>query len=65
MFPDCVIPGCPNPVASVGEPCGDCQRAFGTMLRHNPGGHTLTEPEIEDRDSYVHRAYALQRSVRR
>ncbi|CQD03675.1 hypothetical protein BN000_00618 [Mycobacterium europaeum] len=65
MFPDCVIPGCPNPVASVGEPCGDCQHAFGIMLRHNPGGHTLTEAEIDDRDSYVHRAYALQRSARR
>lgn len=64
-FPDCVIRGCPNPVAATGEPCGDCQRAFGTMLRHNPGGHTLTDAEIADRDSYVHRAYALQRSIRR
>ncbi len=38
---------------------------FGTMLRHNPGGHTLTDAEIAERDSHVHRAYALQRSIRR
>ncbi|QBC87943.1 hypothetical protein B6K05_023330 [Mycobacterium avium subsp. hominissuis] len=64
MFPDCVIPGCRNPVASIGEPCGECRRVFGNMLRHNADGHTLTEEEIRERDSFVHRAYALQRSAR-
>ncbi|WP_235615412.1 hypothetical protein [Mycobacterium avium] len=51
-------------MASIGEPCGECRRVFGNMLRHNADGHTLTEEEIRERDSFVHRAYALQRSAR-
>ncbi|MDP7703216.1 MULTISPECIES: hypothetical protein [unclassified Mycobacterium] len=60
-FPDCVIPGCPNPVAAVGEPCCDCRTAFGSMLR--PGGRPLTAAEIAERDRGVRAAYALQREV--
>lgn len=61
LFPPCVIPGCPNPVAAVGECCGDCRIAFGSMLR--PGGQPLTADEIERRDRYVRAAYALQQEV--
>ena len=60
LFPDCVIPGCSNLVPAVGEPCGDCLRAFGPMLRHTPGAGRLTEPEIAERDRYVRSAYAAQ-----
>lgn len=62
LFPDCVIPGCPNPVAAVGEPCGDCRVAFGSMLR--PSGSLLTADEITERDRSVRAAYALQQAVR-
>ncbi len=58
LFPACVIPGCRNPVAAVGDPCGDCRTAFGPMLR--PGGDRLTEAEITQRDRGVRAAYALQ-----
>jgi len=65
-LPACVLPGCRNPVGRLGDPCGDCQREFGPMLR--PTGQMLTEDDmaaqIEERDSYVHRAYALQRLIR-
>jgi len=61
LFPDCVIPGCPNPVAATGEACGDCRSAFGPMLR--PAGRPLTAAEIAERDRGVRAAYALQREV--
>lgn len=62
-FPDCVIPGCRNPVALVGEPCGECRRAFGPMLRQNPAEKPLTAQEITERDRYVRTAYAMQQAV--
>ncbi|SRX93584.1 hypothetical protein MSP7336_01823 [Mycobacterium shimoidei] len=62
-FPACVIPGCTNVVAAVREPCASCTRAFGPMLRHNPGSPPLTAEEISERDSYTHRAYAVQRQI--
>lgn len=63
LFPDCVIPGCPNPVPSIGEPCGECLRAFGPMLRHTAGAGRLTETEIAERDRYVRSAYTAQRAA--
>ncbi len=60
LFPACVIPGCPNPVAAAGEPCGGCWTAFGPMLRQAPGQHRLTVDEIDERDRGVRAAYALQ-----
>lgn len=57
LFPDCVIPGCPNPVTAVGDACGDCVAAFGPMLRPGP---RLTADEIAERDRGVRAAYALQ-----
>ncbi|WP_104151128.1 hypothetical protein [Mycobacterium intracellulare] len=63
-FPDCVLPGCRNPVEDHGIACGSCVAAFGPHLRITDG-ERLTGEQIEARDSYVHRAYALQRSVRR
>lgn len=62
LFPPCVIPGCPNPVAAVGEPCGGCRTAFGPMLRQTPG-RRLTADEIDERDRGVRAAYALQCEV--
>lgn len=63
LFPACVIPGCPNPVAAVGEPCGACRTAFGPTLRHTPGGRRLTADDIAERDRFVRAAYALQQTV--
>lgn len=60
MFPDCVLPGCRNPVAEHGDACTDCQRSFGSMLR--PGAR-LTAAQIDERDTQVRRAYANQRSA--
>ncbi|WP_235434755.1 hypothetical protein [Mycobacterium heckeshornense] len=48
----------------MGQPCSECLRAFGPMLRRNPGGQPLTAEQIAERDSYVHRAYELQRMIR-
>lgn len=64
VLPDCVIPGCRNPVEDHGIACTTCVTAFGPLLRITPDGERLTAAEIERRDGYVHRAYALQRSVR-
>jgi len=63
LLPECVIPGCPNPVGAVGEPCAACQTAFGTMLRHNHGGRPMTADEIGERDRAVRAAYAVQREA--
>lgn len=60
MFPDCVIPGCPNPVVRVGDPCSDCLRAFGPMLR--PGGERLTGEQIAARDADVRAVHAARRT---
>ena len=65
LFPACVIPGCKNPVADVGTPCGECRNLFGDMLAENTGAHRMTEQEIADRDDYVSTAYAGQRSIMR
>ncbi|MBS4730547.1 hypothetical protein MSM1_20230 [Mycobacterium sp. SM1] len=61
----CVLPGCTNRVADVGEPCGDCVRAFGPMLRRNPNGQRMTAGDIAERDSYTHRHYQLQHMLRK
>lgn len=60
MFPDCVLPGCSNPVADDGDACGDCVRAFGSMLR--PGAR-LSAQQIGERDAEVRTAYLAQRSA--
>lgn len=58
MFPDCVLPGCPNPVAEHGDACRHCVTAFGPMLRPGP---RLTVEQIADRDAQVRAAYLRQR----
>lgn len=60
MFPDCVLPGCRNPVAHHGDACADCCRAFGPMLQAGP---RLTEGQIARLDAGVRAAYAMQRAV--
>lgn len=58
--PTCVIPGCPHPVTSWGQPCPPCVDAFGTHLRLTDTA-PLTREQIADRDAYVERAYYAQR----
>jgi hypothetical protein len=60
MFPDCVLPGCRNPVADHGDACAACTTAFGPMLQ--PGAR-ITEREITRRDAEVRAAYAMQRAT--
>lgn len=58
LFPDCVLPGCTNPVAAHGDACRSCVTAFGSMLR--PGAR-LTVEQIVERDAAVRQAYAVRR----
>jgi hypothetical protein len=62
-FPPCVIPGCRNPVATVGEPCQPCRTAFGPLLIENPDAPLLTADEIAARDCETDLAYARRRMV--
>jgi hypothetical protein len=57
LLPDCVLPGCRQPVATVGEPCDGCRAAFGDQLRQTDGP-AMTADEIEARDRTVELAYA-------
>lgn len=50
LLPDCVLPGCRNPVAAIGAPCEECRSIFGDMLQHNPDGVPMTEDAIIARD---------------
>jgi hypothetical protein len=62
MFPDCVLPGCRNPVAEHGDACSGCVTQFGDMLRP---ADRLTADEIQERDRDVRQQYAAQRQTRR
>lgn len=57
LLPDCVLPGCRQPVATVGEPCNGCREAFGDQLRQTDGP-AMTADEIDARDRTVERVYA-------
>lgn len=57
LLPDCVLPGCRQPVAVVGEPCDGCRAAFGGMLQPTDRP-PLTAHQIEARDRTVEHAYA-------
>lgn len=56
---DCVIPGCTQPVARIGDTCDTCRTAFGDFLR--PTEAALTEDEISERDRVVRAAYATRK----
>lgn len=56
LLPDCVLPGCHNPVTSDGDACQVCVHEFGPMLR--PGGLSLSRADIQARDRTVAAAYA-------
>ena len=61
MFTACAVPGCPVPVASPGDVCTSCRRAFGDML-HVLDGPALVEPdqvaaELRERDDSVRAQY--------
>ncbi|WP_087587356.1 hypothetical protein [Prescottella equi] len=57
LLPDCVLPGCRQPVATVGEPCDGCRAAFGDMLQP-ADSPLLTAHQIAARDRTVEHAYA-------
>ncbi|EGD23948.1 hypothetical protein A6F59_11005 [Prescottella equi] len=57
LLPDCVLPGCRQPVATVGEPCDGCRDAFGDMLQPTDRP-LLTAHQIAERDRTVEHAYA-------
>ena len=59
----CVLPGCTTSVDNPGDTCADCRAAFGDFLRPC-GGPPLTREQIQERDSFVTRAYHLQRQLR-
>jgi len=61
--PVCVLPGCPTTVTAWGDPCTDCLTLFGDQLRPTSAA-PLTREMIAARDSYVERAYAVQRQLR-
>lgn len=42
MFPSCPVAGCTNRVAAQGDPCNECRRAFGPMLRENTDRPPMT-----------------------
>ena len=61
-MPECVLPGCKQPVDHTGETCPDCVAAFGNWLR--PAEQLLTADQIRARDLYIERAYHAQRRFR-
>jgi hypothetical protein len=65
LFPQCVLPGCKNPVEQVGRPCADCARAFGgDSLIQLRVGQPMTAEKIAERDEGIKAAYAAMREVR-
>lgn len=61
--PQCVIPGCTNPVGHWGYTCPGCLDDFGPYLRVT-GAPALTRQQIADRDDGIKLALALQHRVR-
>ena len=56
----CVLPGCRNPVTTIGDTCTDCLAAFGNWLQ--PSEDRMAAEEITSRDAYVERAYHSRRT---
>ncbi|MBM4685619.1 hypothetical protein GS532_17505 [Rhodococcus hoagii] len=65
LLPDCVLPGCRQPVATVGEPCDGCRAAFGDMLQHNPVADPMTAEQIHERDHGTRHAQAIMAEIAR
>lgn len=62
LFPDCVLPGCRNPVEDHGVPCDECLRIFGDCLQETDRP-ALTAERIEARDSQVRFAYIANQEL--
>lgn len=60
LLPDCVLPGCSNPVERFDDACRECRTAFGDYLAFDPERPGMTERRIEKRDRDVRAAYAAQ-----
>ena len=54
-MPDCVIPGCVNPVWQHGDTCIECVALFKNILRETD--KRMTEQEITERDQHVRAVY--------
>ncbi|GAB4989905.1 hypothetical protein BB737_12780 [Mycobacterium avium subsp. hominissuis] len=61
--PVCIVQGCKNPVATVGDVCADCQELFKGYMVHNPDGHRATETELAAAQATLQRAHAQQIAV--
>lgn len=60
LFPPCPIAGCNGITDAEGQPCTDCIELFGEYLTHNPGGRTMTTPEILRHKADTLAAYRAQ-----
>jgi hypothetical protein len=65
LFHGCPLPGCPGITDDPGVPCGDCQKAFGSMLQ--PAGTPSPRRSAEEtarllaeRDKAVRAVYAAR-----
>lgn len=58
----CVIPGCTQPVTTIGEVCDGCRQAFGPFLR-STGRPPMTADQINARDDATMRALAGHRAI--
>lgn len=64
LLPDCVLPGCRQPVATIGEPCDGCRVAFGHMLQPTTRP-ALTSEQIHERDHGTRQAAAVMADIAR
>ncbi|OZF41936.1 hypothetical protein CH292_27405 [Rhodococcus sp. 14-2470-1a] len=62
LFPDCVLPGCRQPVAEHGQPCAGCIEAFGPALQQT-SAPALTAEQADQRDRPVRRVQAVRRRM--
>lgn len=56
LLPECVLPGCHEPVVALGEPCTGCLEAFGPHLVPT-SRRAITAEAIAERDAGVHQMY--------
>ena len=61
LLPECVLPGCTEPVVYVGDACPGCIEAFVAMLVQRSGA-PMTPESIEARDADVRASYAAMRA---
>lgn len=60
LLPDCILPGCRNPVERLGLPCTTCLDEVGDFIQHNPDGVRPTAEELDESDRRVREIYAAR-----